>query len=339
MKNILLVGGTGLQGQLTQQLLQERQTSAKIFISSRKEGSATILIDVAQPHTFQNILTVPIDLVVMCTVDPKNELLQFCIEHGLDYLDITKTSTAIAEAQKVALSQKLNSKIVLASSWMGSVVPGLIQDAVTLSDIEAVELLIYYSMRDKAGASAADFMAQNAAQKFPIYSQGKTKYVRHFEGGIKHQFAFSKSVLTLYHFDAPDNYVLHHVEQIPTVSSAITYGDNLSGLLLNLMQKLHVFDILPMSIRKKLFYANGTGDKTAFDIQIKSKTGKSIKISLINEKGQANLTAFSTVMHIEKLISDKELLPGVYFGHQLYSKGAFSTALSQNENISINVDQ
>ncbi len=337
MKNILLVGGTGLQGQLTQQLLRERQTSAKLFISSRKVGSATILIDVDQPHTFQNILTADIDLVVMYTVDPKNELMQFCVEHALDYLDITKTSSAIATAHKLTLSQELKSNIVLASSWMGSIVPALIQDTVNCSDIEAVKLLIYYSMRDKAGASAADFMAYNAAQKFAIYSQGKKSYVRHFEGAIKHRFAFSKSTLNLYHFDAPDNYVLHHIEQIPTVSSAITYGDNLSGHLLSLMQKWHVFDILPISLRKKLFYANGTGDKTAFDIQLKLKTGKQIKISLINEKGQANLTAFSTVMHIEKLLSDEELLPGVYFGHQLYSEGAFSAALSQNVNINISI--
>ncbi|MBW3519824.1 hypothetical protein [Flavobacterium sp. NKUCC04_CG] len=337
MKNILLVGGTGLQGQLTQQLLQERQTSAKLFISSRKVGSTTILIDVDQPQTFQNILTAQIDLVVMCTVDPKNELMQFCIERGLDYLDITKTSMAIATAHKLALSQQLRSNIVLASSWMGSAVPGLIQDVMEWRDIEGVELLIYYSMRDKAGASAADFMAENAAKKFPIYRNGKEYDVRHFEGRKKHQFAFSSSVFNLYHFDAPDNYVFHHIEGIPNVSTAITYGDNLSGHLLSLMQKWHVFDILPISLRKKLFYANGTGDKTAFDIQLTSKKGEVMKIGLINEQGQANLTAFSTVMHIEKLLSDGELLPGVYFGHQLYSKGAFSTALSQNVNINISI--
>ncbi len=338
MKNILLVGGTGLQGRLTQQLLQDRQTPVKLFISSRKEGSTTIQIDVLLPHTFQNILKAQIDLVVICTVDAKNELLYFCIEYGLDYLDITKTSKAIAEAQQFALSQQLSSKIVLASSWMGSVVPALIQDSFMWSDIEAVELLIYYSMRDKAGASAADFMAENAAKKFPLYSEGKKKYVRHFEGGIKHRFAFSKKVFRLYHFDAPDNYVLHHIERIPNVSTAITYGDNFSGLILSAMQKLYLFDILPLAIRKKLFYANGEGDRTAFDIRIKTKTGKTTKISLINKKGQANLTAFSTVLHIEKLISDKDLPAAIYFGHQLYTKGAFSTALSHNTNISIHIE-
>lgn len=338
MKNILLVGGTGLQGSLTQQLLRERQTAVKTFISSRKSSSATIRVDVSLPQTFQNILTAQIDLVVMCTPDSKNELLYFCIEHGLDYLDITKTSAAIATAHSTAVSQALKSKIVLASSWMGSVVPGLVQDALEWRDIEAVELLIYYSMRDKAGASAADFMAENAAKKFPIYDNGKQHHVRHFEGKKKHQFAFSKSVFNLYHFDAPDNYVLHHIEGIPTVSTAITYGDNLSGVSLSIMQKLHLFDILPMSMRKKLFYANGTGDKTALDIRIKTKTGKTIKISLINELGQANLTAFSTVMHIEKLIGATALPPAVYFGHQLYSKGGFTSAISQNSNTSIQIN-
>ncbi|MCP1996453.1 hypothetical protein [Flavobacterium sp. HSC-61S13] len=335
MKNILLVGGTGLQGQLTQQILKERQTAVRVFISSRKASSGTMVIDVCLPQTFQNILTAQIDLVVMCTVDSKNKLLHFCIEYGLDYLDITKTSSAIAVAHSAAVSQQLKSNIVLASSWMGSVVPGLIQDVMEWRDIEAVELLIYYSMRDKAGASAADFMAENAAKKFPIYRNGKEYAVRHFEGRKKHQFAFSSSVFNLYHFDAPDNYVLHHIEGIPNVSTAITYGDNLSGVSLSIMQKLRLFDILPMSMRKKLFYANGQGDKTAFDIRLISKKGEVMKIGLINEQGQANLTAFSTVMHIEKLISGTVLPPAVYFGHQLYSKGIFTSALSQNTNINI----
>jgi hypothetical protein len=46
------------------------------------------------------------------------------------------------------------------------------------------------------------------------------------------------------------------------------------------------------------------------------------QVSLQNMTGQAELTAFATVLHIEQLLNS-ELKDGVYFSHQIHNSLSF----------------
>lgn len=337
MKNILLVGGTGLQGIVTTKLFKERNIAATLFISSRTKRKNTVFIDVESPSTFSNITSLNIDLVVLYTVDANNHILRFCIDNNIDYLDITKTTSELIKAKQLANNAVLKSNVIFASNWMGTVVPALIQDYLPWDSIQAIKLQIYYSSKDKSGATAGDFMAHNADRKFAIYQNNKVKWVKHFLGGESHRFSFLEKPLVLHNFEAPDVYTLHHLYNIPTVESKITYGDNASYYLMSAMQTLRLFKILPLNYKKKLFHASGQGDCTAIDILIQTHENKTLKISMIDQKGQAHLTALATVLHIEQLIQSPTSIAGVYFAHQLYKPNEFSANLVQNPDIKISI--
>ena len=58
------------------------------------------------------------------------------------------------------------------------------------------------------------------------------------------------------------------------------------------------------------------------------------KISLIHQQGQSELTAFSTCLHIEKLLNT-DIYNGLYFSHQLYEKEEYIQKIRENKQITI----
>lgn len=90
---------------------------------------------------------------------------------------------------------------------------------------------------------------------------------------------------------------------------------------------------MPLGLKKSVFASNGRGDKTSFEVTYKTKNS-SQKISIKNATGQAELTAFSTILHIEKLVNCN-LKDGIYFSHQIHDSNLLIEQLLTKDSIKI----
>lgn len=337
-KNILVIGGTGLVGKVILRILQRRNADYNLFVGSRQSGNTAndLIIDVNSPKTFECIIHNKIDLIVMCTKDSRNEILQFAIQNKLDYIDITKPTPDLTAAFNLAKANQHNidSHIVFSSGWMGGIVANLVDCMESdKSKIRETSLYIYYSVKDLAGKSSANFLAENVCKPFVVYKNNEPQKVKHFLNSEKFDFSFGIGKRQAYNLDVPDLFILNQIEKIPTVSVKMTYNSKFITSLMGYFQSLRIFNIMSLRERQLMFGSSGNGDQTVFEVVVKTQD-KTKKISLQSVKGQAELTAFSTVLHIEKMLSNT-LLNGNYFSHQIHSSQEIYEALESYAAINI----
>ncbi len=339
-KNILVIGGTGLVGKVILRILKERNSNYNLFVGSRQLGNTIydLVIDVTNPKTFDCIISNKIDLIVLCTKDSNNEILKFAIQNKLDYIDITKPTPDLTVAYNLAIAneQSINSRIVFSSGWMGGIVGNLV-DFVEPDKhkIKEANLYIYYSIKDLAGKSSANFLAENVCKPFIVYRNNKPINVKHFLNSEKYNFSFGIGKCQVYNLDVPDLFILNQIEKIPTISVKMTYNSKFVTSLMGYLQSLKVFNIMSLRERQLLFGSSGNGDQTVFEIVIKMND-KTKRVSLKSGKGQAELTAFSTVLHIEKMLNET-LSRGIYFSHQIHSVQEIYEALNNYSTINLKI--
>ncbi|MBS7231231.1 saccharopine dehydrogenase [Flavobacterium psychroterrae] len=336
-KNILVIGGTGLVGKVILRILEGRNPDYNLFVGSRQLGNTNndLVIDVNNPKTFNCIIQNKIDLIVMCTKDSNNEILQFAIKNKLDYIDITKPTPDLTAAYNLAKSvEQINSRIIFSSGWMGGIVASLINfTEPEKHKIQEVNIYIYYSVKDLAGKSSANFLAENVCKPFIVYRNNQPKKVKHFLDAENFDFSFGIGKRKAYNLDVPDLFILNQIEKVPTVSVKMTYNSKFITNLMGYFQSLKIFNIMFLRERQLLFGSSGNGDQTIFEVVIKTND-KIKKVSVQSSKGQAELTAFSTVLHIEKMLSNT-LLSGVYFSHQIHSSHEVYDAFQDYSTINI----
>ena len=337
--NILIVGGNGLVGKTIARILQARNPHVHIFTGGRKGGKTDkdLKIDVTDPNTFQVISGHRINLIILSVNDKADHILQYAINNGIDYLDITKPTPDLVKAYDLAKSRKVNSRIVFSSGWMGGIVPGLVE-AVSddIRKVDEVKVYVYYSVNDLAGESSAHFMAENVAVPFHDYKNDRPVSIRHFLNTEPFVFSFGIGKRNAYNFDVPDLYILNRIERIPNVSVKMTYNSKFITWLLGTFQYLRIFSILSLKERKMIFGSSGNGDQSVFEIVVKGKSGTK-KISLRSSKGQAELTALSAVLHAEELMRNVHEHK-VYFSHQLHEPLALLASLNEYETINTLLD-
>ena len=135
-------------------------------------------------------------------------------------------------------------------------------------------------------------------------------------------------------FDIPDLYIFNQIEQIPNVRAKMTFDSKVVSAILPFIQKLGFFKILGFREKKWIFGGSGNGDISSFEIIYSDATSKENRIVLKCEAGQSELTAFSTVLHVEKMLKNSNP-NGVYFSHQLHDSKKFIDLLISNKSIKI----
>lgn len=336
-QNILIIGGNGLVGKTISRILKSRNPHVTVFIGGRKGGKTDkdLKIDVTDPSSFKIISEKKIHLIILSVNDKEDHVLRFAIDHQIDYLDITKPTPALVKAYDIAGKSDINSRIVFSSGWMGGIVPGLANILSDSGDINEVKLFVYYSVKDLAGESSAHFMAENAAVPFVHYKNDKPVSIRHFLDTETFNFSYGIGPRSAYNFDVPDLYILNKVERISDVSVKMTYNSKFITWLLGAFQYLRIYNILSLKERKMIFGSSGNGDQAVFEIVVDEPSGPK-KLSLQSEKGQAELTALSAVLHTEELLRNPHENK-VYFSHQLHEPLSLMAQLNAYDSININV--
>ncbi|MGL4582362.1 MAG: saccharopine dehydrogenase, partial [Flavobacterium sp.] len=79
----------------------------------------------------------------------------------------------------------------------------------------------------------------------------------------------------------------------------------------------------------------GSGDVSVFEVIVKTRDNTN-RILLKSDRGQAELTALSAVLHTEALLN-KNIQSGQYFAHQLYREDELLKGLQQYDSITVKV--
>ncbi len=108
-KNVLIVGGYGMVGGKIAKELHEA-TSWTIYIGGRNLDKAKdfckekdlhpFLIDVTQPVKDDQILKM--DLVIMCLDQENTTFAKYCLENGVNYVDITANYPFMKEVEQLS---------------------------------------------------------------------------------------------------------------------------------------------------------------------------------------------------------------------------------------------
>jgi saccharopine dehydrogenase-like NADP-dependent oxidoreductase len=306
--NILIIGGSGYVGRIIHNVLQKRNPNLNVYIGSRGVESNEdnkINIDVTNPKTFKVMDERNIDILLLCSTDKEDNILKHCISKSIDYIDITKPTHELQTAYKYAERKNVSSRIVFSSGWMSGIIGSLLYWAEpAFKSILEVQIFIYYSLNDRSGKTSADFMADVVSKPFKIFMNNNSFLVKYYTKPRGHMYSFNIGRCKTYLFDTPDALILNTSENIPTIETRTTYSSKFVTWLLYMFQITGAFHILSSNIKKKMFASNGTGDRTIFEIVIKTKN-TSQKISIQNSTGQADLTAFATVLHIEQLLKNE----------------------------------
>lgn len=333
---ILIIGGNGLIGKTIGKMLSERNPNSQIFIGTRKKSSnsSQITMDVNDPNTFDNLPKNTFNLIILCTRDKQNNVLNYALTHKTDYIDITKPTPELIAAHQSIKDKTIANKIVFSSGWMGGLTPLILYSTGVLSkSIQKINIFVYYSTKDKAGESSADFMAENVNNPFVMYENNLAVKTKHFLDSENYNFLFESAKRKFYNFDIPDLYIFNQIEKIPTVKSKLTFDSKWITYTLAILQKTAFFKLLNYKERKLIFGGGGKGDSSIFEIVYRTSSEEK-KIAVKCEKGQSELTAFSTVLHIEKMLQNSNP-NGIYFSHQLHHANEFVDLLTKNSSISI----
>ena len=239
-------------------------------------------------------------VIIVCKKEANNHVLNYAVKHKID---ITKPYNELVKAHDSIKHNLIDSKIVFSSGRMGGIAPSLLYSTGILAkDIQSVKIMVYYSTKDKAGNSSAHFMAHNVSKPFVFYQNNAAKQTKHFLDGEETKFRFDNQKRKVSDFDIPDLYIFNQIEQIPNVRAKMTFDSKVVSAILPFMQKIGFFKILGFKEKKRIFGVNGDGDISSFEIIYSDAGSKENRIVLKCEEGQSKLTAFSTVLHVEKCL-------------------------------------
>jgi saccharopine dehydrogenase-like NADP-dependent oxidoreductase len=335
--NVLIVGGNGCVGQIIHGLLQKRNPNLNLIIGGRNfknKEKGLVVIDVTNPKSFKVIAENNINIMLLCTTDKEDNILKYCIDNSVDYIDITKPANELEKAYQYSKRIKVSSKIVFSSGWMSGIIGSLLNwTEPDLENIKEVQIFIYYSLNDASGKSSADFIAENVSKSFKSYRDNKTHLRKYYSRHQWYTYMFGIGKRKTYLFDTPDAFILNKSENIPSIEIRTTYSSKFITWMLYAFQTTGIFRILSLDAKKKMFESNGKGDKTIFELVYKSKNGLK-RIGFKNLTGQAELTAFATVLHIEQLLKNEQDA-GIYFSHQIHEPATFVGNLLTKKSIEI----
>lgn len=143
---ILIIGGTGLIGKTIHNMLSKRDQQLKILIGTRQKDRIPnhIQIDVNNLESFESLEKHSITIIIVCTKDTNNHVLNYAVKHKIDYIDITKPSNELVKAHNSIKHNLIGSKIVFSSGWMGGIAPSLLYSTGILAkDIQSVKMMVY----------------------------------------------------------------------------------------------------------------------------------------------------------------------------------------------------
>lgn len=166
-----------------------------------------------------------VSLVVMCLDLRDTGFVQACIDHQVDYVDITADYSVIAGIEKLSPA---GSTVVLSVG----LAPGLTnmlakQGKQRLDTARLADIYVLLGLGEAHGRAAIEWTIDNLAADFSVLEYGRKRQVASFTEGKKTRFPAPFGQRTAYRFNFSDQHVIPRTLDIPSVSTRLCFDSPL----------------------------------------------------------------------------------------------------------------
>lgn len=232
---IIVVGGYGQVGKVICEELGKAYPR-KVYTAGRNLQKAEQFSN----HMEGNVLPLRLDvseripdgffqdvaLVVMCFNLQHTDFVQACVQHHVDYIDVTADFSIMASIQEI---HPVDSTVVLSVGLAPGISNMLVkQGKDRLDQVDAAHIYVLLGLGEAHGRAAIEWTVDNLNTSYSVIEQGSAKQVRSFTDGKKVDFPVGPGQKMAYRFNFSDQHVLPRTLEIPSVSTRLCFD---SGLL------------------------------------------------------------------------------------------------------------
>ena len=315
VKTILLAGGYGLVGAMAARALRAAHPDVTILIGGRNPDKAAVLvrelgnaravkIDMTAPAPLED-LNEEIDAVFCFVHDRDDRMLKDAMARGVAYGDITRGMTEQLRAYvTAAAAPRASAPVLFTSNWMAGVPSVLAMHmAEEFSQVTSIDLSILYYNADKTGPDSGD-AASSLAEPFAARIGGQWVSVPSMSDGRTVTFP-SGLTRNVYRMSMADAATLTQATGARDVAVRLGLDGKLALSFMRVMLKLGLWPLVA-KLNGQPGQVSGKGAAHEFVIKMagKLKNGMSAqkRLTLLDPKGQAHLTALGALNGIEAML-------------------------------------
>lgn len=313
--SIVIIGGYGLVGSEIARLIHVYHPEITIGIAGRSAEKASSLLkelgnahfiqmDVNEPESLNHLPSRPSALV--CAVnDTHDYILKKAVSDGIPLVDITRWNEPLLRAIESLKSVQLKSPILFSSAWMSGISAIMARHVINeLENPVLVDIDILYSMNDKSGPNAIEFMDQ-FHKSFAVIEDASLKWIKPLRNSHITNFPGSRRYRT-YRFGTPEQYTLPLLTGIRKAVTRISFDSGWVTRLLAFVVQSGLWKLISGKrfdiVRKSILYNPGDGAAAVVMVEAQGGDGLKKTVTAIDPLGQSHLTAVGALIQIERIL-------------------------------------
>lgn len=320
---VVVVGGTGVLGRRVAALVGERWPQRPVVVVGRSRARFDAIAPALPGARFvawDLAGAAPLELsaaAVLTTVnDGADRVLVAAMRGGVPLVDVTRWTSRVASAVARASLARPSAPVLLASAWMGGVVPRIAALlAQRAGGAERVETTIAYALGDVAGEDAIDYL-DRLWIPYEVTEHGERRVVLPMHDG--RTVAVGDRTVRAYLLDTPEQLTLPLSLGARSVRTRLGFDSRWVTRALSWLARLGLFRALRSDalrpVRHALLRSRGKGDETRFRVDV-SHGSRTLSAVVRDAHGQAHLTAVGAWLGLRWVLGEGVAAapPGVLF--------------------------
>ncbi|WP_124634340.1 saccharopine dehydrogenase family protein [Taibaiella sp. KBW10] len=325
---ILVVGGYGAVGSIISAELA-KQYPHKVIVGGRDIEKALKLsaalqdtvtpkqFDVHQYKAYTGVLDA-VRLVVMCIDQDNTYFIAWCLEAGIDYIDITANQQLITQIEQLdALAQERQRTLILSVGLAPGITNLLAQHSLQKTDApQEIDILILLGLGEQHGTAAYQWTMDNLNTRYRLNGVGGTVMVDSFTDPLKARVLGAR---TFYRFNFSDQHTLAKTLPVAAVNTRMAFDSRYFTRLVAFMRRLGMTGIFSakkvQALLIRLFKKVHFGTDVFAAKVIGSAKGAQKKEASIQGYGEGKVTAYMAT-EMALLLLQQALPHGVLHSHQ-----------------------
>lgn len=204
----MIIGGHGSVGQTISKALNHHSLviggrnieKIQLFIDSNLRDAQVRKIDI---HTFDKSLYQDVHTIIVCIDQNSTQLVEYCIENNLNYMDVSANSSYLDKVQKLSFT---NQSSILLGVGIAPGVTNILASQLILDNpsLKVLDIHVILGLGEKHGSAAIDWTLDNMITSY-TFNSITYKPLR------KHSHFTHKSVnYDTYNFNFADQYLLSY---------------------------------------------------------------------------------------------------------------------------------
>ncbi|MGX6601007.1 hypothetical protein ACWKSP_02545 [Micromonosporaceae bacterium Da 78-11] len=310
---VLLVGGYGVVGTELARLLHARHPDLGVLLAGRDPGRGRDLAAGTGAGLLTWDLTGPVPdarvrLVVSLTNDLGDAALAAALAAGVPYVDITRWTSRLHAAHLRLTAEPPAAAAVLASGWMGGVVPRLVAHLAVAGD--RVDVAIRYDLRDSSGADSVEYLDRLGVE-FTVPVDGGERLVTPLTDARTVDIGGDR--VRVARIDTPEQVTLPARLGLSGCATRIGFSEPAATTTLLALRRIGFFRWARgekwRGLRRRILHSSGAGGEARIRIDVAGVGGR-VGALVVDPAGQAHLTAVGALMAIRQALAAG---PGVRF--------------------------